>query len=108
MSTTRTALDIADTLPPDALRFCMQHGLMPRLQQAIRLAEAVWHPVGPMTVELEADPETTDEWLVVMVPVAGGVEDVVRREHEFTRQWVQAGPSEEIEKIRVLFDVVGP
>ena len=108
MSTARPVPAATDTLPPDALRFCMQHGLMPGLREAVRLADVVWHPVGPMSIELEADPETTDEWLVVMVPVAGSVEDVVRREHEFTRQWIQAAPFEEREKIRVLFDVVAP
>lgn len=108
MSTTRLVPALADTLPPDALRFCAAHDLMPSLHHTIQLAEAVLRPVGPVRVELMVDPETGEEWLDVMVPVAGSVEDVVRRKQEYTRRRSECAPFSTLEKISTSLDVVEP
>lgn len=106
MSTTRPALAATDTFAPDVQRFCVEHNLAPHLQEALRIAEAVLQPVRPPVVELDVDPETGDEWLYISVPVAGTVDDVVRRKLAYTAQWVDAAPWDKREKIRLMPAIV--
>jgi hypothetical protein len=90
------------------VRFCAEHDLLPLVHEALRLAEATLQPVGRPVIELEVDPETSDEWVVITVPVAGSTAEVVRRKRKYTAQWVGVATYDKREKVRLLFTVVAP
>jgi hypothetical protein len=106
MSTSQQLPAAGESLAPDVQRFCAEHDLAPHVQDALRLAQAVFQPVAPMTIELNVNPETVEEWLIILVPVAGSPAEVVRRQVEFTPRWIDTAPQAAREKIRVLFDIV--
>src|SRR4051812_40296423 len=93
-------------LSADVVRFGEDHGLMPYLELAIRLAKSTFDHVTNVRVEVDTDPETDEEALVVIISVTAGVDDVVRFKKSYTRQWVDAVPANSREKIRLLYDII--
>jgi hypothetical protein len=97
------ALD--STLPPAVAAFCVREGLLEHLRRALALADCCLGP-SALVVEVEADPETDEEAIVITAVVSMPADEVLRRVREYTQRWVEAAPPAARERIRLLFDIV--
>jgi hypothetical protein len=97
------ALD--STLSPAVVAFCTREGLLEHLRRALALAESRLRP-SALVVELEADPETDEEAVVITAVMSTSADEVLRRKQEYTRRWVESTPPAARERIRLLFDIV--
>ena len=96
------ALD--SSLSPDVAACCAREGLLEHLRRALALADTCLVP-SALAVELEADPETADEALVITAVVSMPADEVLRRIREYTRLWVESAPPAARDRIRLLFDI---
>src|SRR5687768_10434492 len=97
------ALD--STLSTDVAAFCAREGLLEHLRRALALADSCLGP-SALAVELEADPETDEEAVVITAVVSMPADEVLRRKREYTRRWIESAPPAARERIRLLFDIV--
>jgi hypothetical protein len=93
------------SLSSDVVEYCKARGLFDHLMLALQLAESIFAPVLRLEVEIEQDPETDEEAVVMVVAAALGVDEAVARKREYTRQWVASIPLEAIGRIRLLLDI---
>jgi hypothetical protein len=92
-------------LSPAVTAFCAREGLLEQLRLALALADFCLGP-SALVVEVEADPETDEEALVITAVMSMPAEEVLRRKREYTRRWVESAPPATRERIRLLFDIV--
>lgn len=92
-------------LPADVARFCSQNNLDNDLSNAIRLAYASFAGISSLTAELEIDPDTVEERIILHLNVSVAVEDVVRSRKTFTRKWVESALPAVREKIVLLYHI---
>ena len=97
------ALDFS--LSPDVEAFCIREGLLEHLRRALALADSCMRP-SALSVELEADPETDEEAIVITAVVSLPADEVVRRTQAYTRRWIESAPPDARDRIRLLFDIV--
>lgn len=93
-------------LPEQVLAFAIRHRLQRHLEEALRLAESVFRPVRELNAELEVDPETNEERIVIDVVVELDVDDVLRRNERYNREWIASAPPEAREKVRLLYNIL--
>jgi len=93
-------------VPEEVVRFCNLHQLLATLQHAIRLAEGCFRPVQRLSVEMDVDPDTGEEGLVILVGVSMAVDEVLRCKAAYTRQWVDSVPAGPRHLIRLVFYVI--
>lgn len=87
------------------LDYATDHDLLPYLSTAIRLAETVFSPAQPTNVELETDPETGQQRLVVEVILAATMDQAATRYDEYVRQWIAAAPPHVLLEIGLSYDI---
>jgi hypothetical protein len=91
---------------PDALAYCLQHGLRHSLLLAIDLIHQCFCSVDACPLRLEQDPETGEAWLVLDVTFQEDVEKVLANCDAYTDRWVSQVPWPEREKIQLVYTVI--
>jgi cellulase/cellobiase CelA1 len=91
-------------LSPAVAEFCARQGLLEHLRRAMALADSCFGP-SVLTVEVEADPETDEQVLVITARLPLAADEVLRRKREYTRRWIESAPPAAREKIRLLYDI---
>ena len=91
---------------PDALAYCLQHGLRHYLLLAIDLIHQCFSSVDACHLRLEQDPETGEEWLVLDITLQEDVEEVLANCDAYTDRWVSQVPWPEREKIQLVYNVI--
>ena len=92
-----------DALPAPVLAFATKEQLLPHLEHAASLADSLLRPSRQLIFELETDPESDEQRLIVDAPLDCGVDEALVRNGAFTRAWVSATPPGVRDKIRVLY-----
>lgn len=103
MQATPTGLEFA--FPPDVRAFCENRGILEYLNLALRLAAQTFELDGEPRVQIEIDPETDEEAVVIDVSSRMSVDEAVERDLQYTRQWVRAIPSDVIGQIRMILSI---
>ncbi|HXE51613.1 MAG TPA: hypothetical protein VN541_01285 [Tepidisphaeraceae bacterium] len=93
-------------LPPEVLRFCEAHHILPQLETAMRIASEVFTLVRRLDVALEEDPETGEEAVVIDVTLAATVDQSLAQKNTYTRRWVESATPDLRERIRLLINLI--
>ena len=92
-------------LPSSVLEFATKQRLLAPLQTALDLVETHFRPLRRVTAEIETDPETVEQRIVIDLTVEAGVPDVLTMNEAFTQHWVAATSADARSHIRVLYDI---
>ena len=79
-------LSMPDLASPGVREFVVRLGLQAELQDAVSLAQRVFHVSGPLPLSLEVDPDTGETWIEVKVAAHGSVEDVMKAHEDYTER----------------------
>lgn len=93
-------------LSDEVLTFCAQRQIIDHFQRALRLAQQSFHDLTNIEVKVENDPESEDEWLVILVQVHGEIEQVLDMYDAYTRKLIRAIPWPSRDRIRLIYDFV--
>lgn len=93
-------------LSDDVLSFCSRWQVFNHFQRALRLAQHSFPALKNIDVEIENDPESEDEWLVIVVQVHGDIGKILDMYDTYTRKFVQAVPWPALDRIRLIYDFV--
>ena len=93
-------------LSDEVLTFCSRGQIFNHFQRALRLAQQSFLDLKNIEVEIENDPESDDEWLVIVVQVHGEIGKVLEMYDTYTKGLVQAVPWPARDKIRLIYDFV--
>src|SRR5690348_4033376 len=77
-------------IPDDVTQFCAAHDILADLHLAFRLAGESFMRVQRWRIELEMDPETDEEAVVIEAYVDGSVDEVIQQKQIYTRRWVES------------------
>jgi hypothetical protein len=75
---------ITGGLPPEVRTFCDKHGIVDYLEQGV----AIEH----LEAEIERDPETGEEWVVLRIAVRASEEEVAEARKRYSAEWVASVP----------------
>jgi len=101
-----TTVQSTQNVPKDVLAFCSKSNLAPYLDLALQLARECFDPVRRLNLEIEFDPDTDEERVIVEVGIEMPVNEVLERNSEYTSQWVAQAPLEARQKIRLLYNIL--
>ena len=93
------AVSMTVAIPPVVRTFCDQRGLGGPLEQAIAIAQRCFGDVESWEIEMEYDPETGDEWVVVRFATRLSEEEVAEARKRYSAEWVAAVPWPERHRI---------
>lgn len=93
-------------LSDEVLSFCSRWQICNHFQRALRLAQHSFLDLKSIEVEIENDPESEDEWIVIVVQVHGEIDKVLDMYDTYTRKFVQMVPWPALDKIRLIYDFV--
>ena len=91
---------------PDALAYCLQHGLQQYLFTAIALIGQWFPSIHACRLRLEQEPETGEEWLVIEVTLQEDVDEVLSSCDAYTDRWVVQVSWPERDKIQLVYNVL--
>ena len=91
---------------PDAVAYCLQHGLRQYLLLAIDLMHQCFSSVEACHLRLEQDLDTGEEWLVIEVTLQEDVEEVLAHCDAYTDRWIAQVPWPERDQIRLVYNVI--
>ena len=86
--------------------FCSRHGVLAHLRTAIEYLKASFPSVERLNLQLEQDPETGDEWILLNFDVSENVDDVLCRYDYYTDLLVKSVPWSERNRIRVAYNIM--
>jgi hypothetical protein len=86
--------------------FCVRYELSTHLRVAIGLLKTSFPSVERLNLQLERDPETGDEWILINFDVTGEVEDVLSRYDHYTELFVKSVPWPDRDKIRIAYNIM--
>jgi hypothetical protein len=93
-------------LSDEVRALCERHRLSGYLQRALRLARQAFLDLRNIEVIAEADPETEDEWVAIVVQIHGEVRTVLDMYDDYTRKLVDTIPWPARDKIRLIYDLI--
>jgi len=91
--------------PDNVARYCTSNDLHPALKAAVRIAWESFAPVRELTVDLDQDPETGEQTLLIRVASTLSVEEGLRRKRQYTQRLAASASADARERIRLLFDI---
>lgn len=86
--------------------FCYRHQLSTSLQVALRQARYIFSPLQMLTVEVERDCDSEDEWVALLVQVRTDPEQMFEMYEAYTRASLESIPWPARDKIRLTYDLV--
>ena len=93
-------------VPPDALAYCLRQGLRQELLTAIELMRQCFVKVHGCHLQLEQEPETGEEWLVLDVTLQEEVDAVLTHFDISTDSWIAQTHWPEHDKIRLAYNIM--
>ncbi len=93
-------------LSDEILSFCSRWQIFNYFQRALRLAQQSFLDVTSIDVKVENDPESEDEWLLIVVQVQGEIGKVLEMYDTYTKRLVRAVPWPARDRIRLIYDFV--
>jgi hypothetical protein len=100
-----TSSNGAVQLPDDVAVFCRRKGLLTYVPMATDLVTTCFG-LHEMSFEIEIDPETGEDWLVIHVEVRGNRHDVLAAYRNYSRQWVRSVPWPERNLICLSYNIL--
>ena len=91
---------------PEIIEFCSRERITSYLSTAVNLVESSFPSTTGMKINLEKDPETGEEWLVLNVTIQGEVDEVLNNYDNYTIHWVSSVPWPECHKIRLSYNII--
>jgi hypothetical protein len=91
--------------PDEVRRFCLQNHILSSAEKAIEVAERCFAS-NRLSVQVEKDPESEEEWLIIDVDVRGEVKDVLAAYDTFKTEWLFLAGSYGQSLIRVLYNIL--
>lgn len=93
-------------LSDEVLTFCSREQIFNHFHRALRLAQQSFLDLKNIEVEIENDPESEGEWLVIVVQIHGEIGKVLDMYDAYTRKFVRVVPWPALDKIRLIYDFV--
>jgi hypothetical protein len=91
---------------PEIVEFCSRERITSYLPTAVNSAEKNFPTISELKIEVEQDPETEEEWLVLNVAIRGEVDEVLNNYDNYVNYWVSTVPWPERQKIRLLYNII--
>lgn len=91
---------------PEIIEFCSRERITSYLPTAINSIERNFPSISELKIEVEQDPETDEEWLVLNVTIRGEVDEVLSQYDKYIDYWVSTVPWPERQKIRLLYNII--
>lgn len=88
----------------EVLSFCSRWQIFSYFQRALRLAQQSFLDLTKIEVKVESDPESEDEWLVIVVQVHGEIGKVLSMYDGYTRKLIRTVPWPARDRIRLIYD----
>lgn len=88
------------------MAFCTQHRLFDALSTVMHLLQCYFHKIQKALLQLEQDPESGEEKLIVDITLHGDIDEVLASYDTYTRQWVDAVPWPQRDYFRLSYDVI--
>jgi len=93
-------------ITPEIIEFCSQERITSYLPSAVNSVEKNFPTTTELKIEVEQDPETEEEWIVLNVTIRGEVDEVLDNYDKYVNYWVSTVPWPERQKIRLLYNVI--
>jgi hypothetical protein len=93
-------------LSDEVLLFCSRWQIFHMFQRALRLVQQSFHDLRSIEVQVEGDPESEEEWLVILVKLHCEIEAVLSMYDIYTKGFVRTVPWPVRDKIRLVYDLV--
>jgi len=93
-------------LSPELYDFCLRNNVLSYLNVAVELVSNCFPDVKNISLEIEHDPDTGEEWLIVAFEIAGSIENVLAQYDLYTDLWIGSVPSPERDKIRLSYNFI--
>ncbi len=93
-------------LSDEVLSCCARWQTFNHLQRALRIVQQSFVDVTALDVKVESDPESEDEWLMIIVQVHGEIGKVLEMYDSYTKGLVRAVPWPARDRIRLIYDFV--
>jgi len=93
-------------ITPEIAEFCSRERITSYLPTAVNSIEMNFPTISELKIEVERDPETEEEWLVLNVTIRGEVEEVLNNYDKYINYWVSTVPWPERQKIRLLYNII--
>jgi hypothetical protein len=93
-------------ITPEIIEFCSRERVTSYLPTAVNSVERNFPTISELKIEVEQDPETEDEWLVLNVTIRGEVDEVLNNYDKYINYWVSSVPWPERQKIRLLYNII--
>jgi hypothetical protein len=90
----------------EVVQFCSHHRIFGCLQLAVKLVHECFPSAADVSVEMERDPESDDEWLLMTAQLRERIEAVLRQYDTYTRRFIASVPWPQRNKIRFNYDLV--
>lgn len=95
----------ATQLTDDLYDFCIRYDLSACLSVALGLLRDSFPSVKRLRLQLEKDPDISEEWILIDFDVQGEGEDILDQYDRYTERWVRSVPWPQRDKIRVSFNI---
>lgn len=93
-------------LTPEIIDFSTRQGIEDYLKVGITLVQGCFSPIRNIDLQLEEDPETGEEWVIINVTVQGEVGEVLDDYERYTEEWVTSVPWPEREKVCLSYNII--
>jgi hypothetical protein len=93
-------------LSQEVIQFCSHYRIFGYLRLAVKLVHECFPSVADVSVEMERDPESDDEWLLMTAQLRERIEAVLRQYDTYTRRFIGSVPLPQRNKIRFNYDLV--
>jgi hypothetical protein len=77
-------------LSAEATSFCQQHGVEPVALRAVELARKCFPSIRDIEIQLETNPETEEEGIVLKVVSHSDIEKVTEAYRLYVKDWVRS------------------
>lgn len=103
-----TEVIVAENLNPsiEVKKFCEGHGIQRYLQSAISLAKEYFPFIQELTLEVEGDPESNEEWVTIDITVEGNIEEIIENYDNYISKFISIIPWPEREKIILSYNII--
>lgn len=90
----------------EALLFCANELIIKLLGLSERLIKSNFPTLNSINFTVEHDPELKEKWISADIEVSGEIEQVIKWEDAFVKDWVSRVPYPKRNKIRLSCDIV--
>src|SRR5262245_11288309 len=77
-------------LSAEATSFCQEHGVEPVALRAVELARKCFPSIRDIEIQLETNPETEEEGIVLRVVAQSDIERVTEAYRQYVKEWVRS------------------